>query len=212
MHRITSIEPHKIEDESFRIIEREFDDRTGLKMDSIDPDEFTIIRRVIHATGDFSFAKLIRFQPGAIQAGVAAIRSGKNILTDINMAAAGISSNLLHPHGGKVICRVADPEIVKMAKEKGLTRSQTAIEAGMRDNVGIVAVGNAPTALITVMSLVADGTIHPDLVIGVPVGFVNAEESKEILMEQQYPYIACAGRKGGTAVSVAIVNALLRLL
>jgi len=212
MHRITKIEPLKIEAESFRIIEKEFDERTGLTADEINPDEFAVIRRVIHATGDFSFANRIRFHPDAIQAGLDAIRSGKNILTDVNMAAAGISRNLLAPYGGKIICRVADPEIAKIAVEKGLTRSQTAIETGMRDNVGIIAIGNAPTALITVMNLIADGTIKPDLIIGVPVGFVNAEESKEILLEKPYPYISCTGRKGGTTVSVAIVNAILRLL
>jgi len=212
MHRITKIEPLKIEAESFRIIEKEFDERTGLTADEINPDEFAVIRRVIHATGDFSFANRIRFHPDAIQAGLDAIRSGKNILTDVNMATAGISRNLLAPYGGKIICRVADPEIAKIAVEKGLTRSQTAIETGMRDNVGIIAIGNAPTALITVMNLIADGTITPDLIIGVPVGFVNAEESKEILLEKTYPYISCTGRKGGTTVSVAIVNAILRLL
>ncbi|HIQ38342.1 MAG TPA: precorrin-8X methylmutase [Desulfocapsa sulfexigens] len=212
MHRITKIEPLKIEAESFRIIEKEFDERTGLTADEINPDEFAVIRRVIHATGDFSFANRIRFHPDAIQAGLDAIRSGKNILTDVNMAAAGISRNLLAPYGGKIICRVADPEIAKIAVEKGLTRSQTAIETGMRDNVGIIAIGNAPTALITVMNLIAAGTITPDLIIGVPVGFVNAEESKEILLEKTYPYISCTGRKGGTTVSVAIVNAILRLL
>ncbi len=178
----------------------------------MDPQQFAIIRRAIHATGDFSFARLIRFHPKAIEAGLSAIRSGKNILTDVNMAAAGISKGLLAAHGGKVICRVAEPGIAKMASRRGLTRSQTAIEEGMRDNVGIVAIGNAPTALITIMNLIAGGTIKPDLIVGVPVGFVNAPESKEILMEQDYPFISCEGRKGGTTVSVAMINALLRLL
>ncbi len=212
MHRITQIEPVNIEAESFRIIEAEFEKHTGLSKQDIAPAEFAIMRRVIHATGDFSFAKLLHFHPDAIQTGIDAIRAGKNILTDVNMAAAGISRNLLSPNGGKVICKVADPEIAKIAKTRELTRSQTAIEVGMRENVGIVAIGNAPTALITVMNLIASGQIKPDLIVGVPVGFVNAEESKEILLEQTYPYIACSGRKGGTTVSVAIVNALLRLL
>jgi len=212
MHRITKIEPLKIEAESFRIIEEEFDEQTGYRSQDIDSSEFAIMRRVIHATGDFSFAKLLHFHPSAVQAGIDAIRSGKNILTDVNMAAAGISRNLLSPCGGKVICKVADPEIAKLAKAQGRTRSQTAIEVGMRDNVGIVAIGNAPTALITVMDLIASGDIKPDLIVGAPVGFVNAEESKEILLEQKYPYIACSGRKGGTTISVAIVNALLRLI
>lgn len=212
MYRITKIAPLDIEAESFRIIEQEFDEQTGLKSANIDSDKFAILRRTIHATGDFSFAHLIRFQPKAIKAGIDAIRSGKNILTDVNMAAAGISKNLLEPFGGKVICKVAEPEVARIAKEKGRTRSQTAIEVGMLDNIGIVAIGNAPTALISVMNLIAEGRVKPDLIVGVPVGFVNAEESKEILVEQSYPYIACVGRKGGTTVSVAIVNALLRLV
>jgi precorrin-8X/cobalt-precorrin-8 methylmutase len=212
MHRITQIAPLDIEAESFRIIEEEFDERTGLHRQDIDPEEFAIIRRAIHATGDFAFAGLINFHPLAIKAGLDAIRSGKNILTDVNMAAAGISRSLLMPFGGKVICKVAEPDIAALAKENGRTRSQTAIEEGMGENIGIVAIGNAPTALITVMNLIAEGKIKPDLIVGVPVGFVNAQESKEILLEQSYPYITCEGRKGGTTVSVAIVNALLRLI
>ena len=212
MHRLTKIAPLDIEAASFRIIEEEFEKHTGLEIAAIDSAEFAIMRRVIHATGDFSFAHLIRIHPEAIQAGLDAIRTGKNILTDVNMAAAGISRSLLTPYGGKVICKVAEPEIAKRAQERGKTRSQTAIEVGMQENIGIVAIGNAPTALITVMDLIAEGTIQPGLIVGVPVGFVNAEESKEILLERSYPSIACVGRKGGTTVSVAIVNALLRLL
>ncbi len=212
MHRITKIGPLEIEAESFRIIEEEFEERTGLSKKAIDPSEFAVIRRVIHATGDFSFAALLHFQKNAIAAGIRAIRNGKSILTDVNMAAAGISKSYLSPLGGKVICKVADPEVAVLAKEKGRTRSQTAIDEGMRQNIGIVAIGNAPTALITIMEGMREGRINPDLIVGVPVGFVNASESKEILMEQDYPFISCQGRKGGTTVSVAIVNALLRLV
>lgn len=211
MHRITKIAPQDIEAASFHIIEEEFNEQTGLNAEDFDPDEFAVIRRAIHATGDFSFSHLIRFHPDAIQAGLAAIRSGKNILTDVNMAAAGISKTILAPYGGKVICKVAEPSIATLAKEKRRTRSQTAIEEGMLDNIGIVAIGNAPTALISVMNLMKEQGIHADLIVGVPVGFVNAEESKEILQEIDSPYITCTGRKGGTTVSVAIVNALLRL-
>ena len=211
MHRITKIEPGKIEEESFRIIEAEFTEQTGRKIDDFDPAEFSLLRRAIHATGDFSFTETIRFHGDAVKTGLAAIRAGKNILTDVNMAAAGISRNLLHSFGGKVICKVAEPEIASLAKERGKTRSQTAIEVGLLENVGIVAIGNAPTALLSVMHMVDEGLVKPDLIVGVPVGFVNAAESKDILVEKEYPYITCLGRKGGTTVSVAIVNALLRL-
>lgn len=212
MHRITKIGPLEIEAESFRIIEEEFEERCGLNQKDLDPSEFALMRRVIHATGDFSFAKLLHFQQDAIVAGIQSIRSGKSILTDVNMAAAGISKSYLTAHGGKVVCKVADPEVALLAKEKGLTRSQTAIDEGMREDIGIVAIGNAPTALITIMKGIQEGRFRPDLIVGVPVGFVNASESKEILMEQDYPFISCQGRKGGTTVSVAIVNALLRLV
>ncbi|MBU0944426.1 MAG: precorrin-8X methylmutase [Proteobacteria bacterium] len=212
MERIVKIRPQEIEAESFRIIAEEFEERTGKNPGSLDPKQFAVIRRAIHATGDFSFAASFRFHDRAIEAGLAAIRSGKNILTDVNMASAGISRSLLAPYGGKIICRVAETAIAELARMKGKTRSETAVEEGIMENVGIVAIGNAPTALLAVMKLIKEGRAHPDLIIGVPVGFVNAEESKEILHEQDYPYITSLGRKGGTAVSVAIVNALLRLL
>ena len=193
------------------MIEAEFFQQTGKAIDSFETAAFTVLRRAIHATGDFSFAENICFSTGSVSAGIEAIRAGKNILTDVNMAAAGISRNLLDSFGAKVICKVAEPDIAKLAKERNKTRSQTAIEEGMQENIGIVAIGNAPTALLTVMEMIKEGTAKPDLVIGVPVGFVNAPESKEILSEQEYPYITCRGRKGGTTVSVAIVNALIRL-
>lgn len=211
MHRITKIAPGDIEGESFRMIENEFFQQTGRTVDSFNPSEFAVLRRAIHATGDFSFADSIRFSKAGVAAGIAAITAGKNILTDVNMAAAGISRTILQQFGGKVICKVAESEIAERAKERQKTRSQTAIEEGLLENVGIVAIGNAPTALLSVMELIKAGTVKPDLVIGVPVGFVNAPESKEILSEQGYPFITCLGRKGGTTVSVAIVNALLRL-
>ncbi len=195
MHRITKIGPLEIEGESFRIIEEEFTEQTGLKQEDFDPSRFAVIRRVIHATGDFTFAHLICFHHEAVETGLSAIRSGKNILTDVNMAAAGISRSFMTPYGGKVVCKVADTEVADIAKYRGRTRSQTAIEVGVRENVGIVAIGNAPTALITVMELIEEGKIKPDLVVGVPVGFVNASESKEILAEKDYPYICCSGRK-----------------
>ncbi len=212
MDRIVKIGPLDIEAESFRIIEEEFEERTGIKPDTLDQKEFAVMRRAIHATGDFSFAGTFRFQEQAVEAGLAAIRSGKNILTDVNMAVAGISRSLLEAYGGKVICRVAEPEIAALAKEKGRTRSEIALEEGIGENVGIVAIGNAPTALLAVMKLIEEGKARPDLIIGVPVGFVNAEESKDILNEQNYPYITSLGRKGGTTVSVAVINALLRLV
>ena len=205
MVTLQQIMPEEIEAESFRIIERE------LGPTSFTPEEFALVRRAIHATGDFSFAEHIRFHPQAIAAGLAAIRSGKNILIDVNMGASGISKGLLTRFGGAVICRVAEPETVAKAKAEGTTRSDAAMARSMGDNIGIVAVGNAPTALLKVMELIEREGFAPDLVIGVPVGFVNAAESKELLAQKEYPFITALGRKGGTPVAVAMVNALLRL-
>ena len=203
--QLQKVAPSEIEAESFKIISSEFgphdfDDRT-----------FKIIQRVIHATGDFSFAENLRFHPQAIAAGLAAIRAGKNILVDVNMAASGISAALLSRFGGRVICRIKETETVARAKKNGTTRSDAAISRARGDNIGIVAVGNAPTALLKAMELIDQGLFSPELVIGVPVGFVNAAESKQLLAEQAYPFITALGRKGGTPVAVAAVNALLRL-
>jgi precorrin-8X/cobalt-precorrin-8 methylmutase len=202
---IQKIGPREIEKESFRIIESEIGET------DFTPEQFAVVRRCIHATGDFSFASNMRFYPQAIEAGLDAIRAGKNILVDVNMAPAGISKGLLKKFGCRVICRISDPETVARAKAEDLTRSEAAIEQALDDNIGIVAVGNAPTALLKTMDLVDCGTFRPDLIIGVPVGFVNAAESKEILASKHYSFITTLGRKGGTPVAVAAVNALLRL-
>lgn len=202
---IQHVKPEEIEAESFRIIESE------LGPTSYSPAEFAVVRRVIHATGDFSFSDNLRFHPDAVAAGLAAILAGRNILVDVTMAAAGISKGLLAKWGGAVLCKVGDPEIAGEAKQQGLTRSETAIRRLANENIGIVAIGNAPTALLQVMQLIEQGLFRPDLVIGVPVGFVNAAESKALLAMKSYPFIAAMGRKGGSPVAAAAVNALLRL-
>ena len=202
---IKKIGPLAIEGESFRIIEAE------LGPTDFSSEEFAVVRRCIHATGDFSFADNMRFGPGAVEAGLTAIRAGKNILVDVNMAAGGISKGLLEKFGGRVICRINEADTVNRAREEGKTRSEVAMEQAVDDNIGIVAIGNAPTALLKTMEMMEQGTFTPDLVIGVPVGFVNAAESKDILNGQSYPFITALGRKGGTPVAVAAVNALLRL-
>jgi len=202
---LQNIKPEEIEAESFRIIEEE------LGPTDFSPEEFAVVRRVIHATGDFTFADNINFHPRAISAGIAAIKAGKNVLTDVNMVAAGISKSILGRWGGKVFCQVADPEVATEAKAKGLTRSEVAIARAVEQNIGIVAIGNAPTALLKVMEMIDQGLWRPDLVIGVPVGFVNAAESKDILAGKNYPFITSMGRKGGSPVAAAMTNALLRL-
>ena len=207
MVQLRHVAPQDIEAESFRIIEAE------LGPHNLPAAEFHIVRRMIHATGDFSFAENFRAHAKAVEAGLAAIRTGKNVLVDVHMAEAGISDKLLARFGGRVICRMNEPETAELARKLGGTRAEAAMRrsADAADNVGIVAVGNAPTALLAVMDLIKAGRFTPDLVIGVPVGFVNAAESKELLAEKDYPFITVLGRKGGTPVAVAAVNALLRL-
>ena len=203
---LQKILPGDIEKESFRIIKEEFGPT------ELNAQTFKIIQRVIHATGDFSFKDNMRFAPGAIEAGIKALREGKDILTDVTMVASGISKTMLAKWGGKVICRVADPEVAARAKAENKTRSEVAIEMSLNKNIGIVAMGNAPTALVqTIRSLAALPPANAPLIVGVPVGFVNAAESKDLLVEQNNCYITSLGRKGGSPVAAAIINALLRL-
>lgn len=204
--KIQKIKPAEIEAQSFRIIAEE------LGPHDFDPATFKVVQRVIHATGDFTFANNLRFHPQALATALAAIRAGKDILTDVNMVEAGISKAMLAKWGGTAQSLVADEEVARIAKATGQTRSAVAIDHGLRGRVGIVAIGNAPTALLRVMEHLVDMTpAERPLVIGVPVGFVNAAESKALLAEKGYPFITSLGRKGGSPVAAAIVNALIRL-
>lgn len=203
---IKKIGPQEIEAESFRMIEAE------LGPHDFDHADFKVVQRVIHATGDFSFADNLRFSKKAIGLGIDALRQGKHILTDVNMVATGISKPLLRQWKNEVICAIGDAEVARKAETAKTTRAEMAIEMGMKRNVGIVAIGNAPTALLKMLSIFADKDSEScPLIIGVPVGFVNAAESKELLSETELPYITSLGRKGGSPVAAAIVNALIRL-
>jgi len=202
---LQKIGPTEIEAESFRIIEEE------LGPHDFDFSTFKVVQRVIHATGDFSFAENMRFHSEGITKAIQCIQDGRNILTDVNMVAAGISKGMLAEFGTTVNCLVADKEVARKAREAGKTRSEVAIEQGIGD-VGIVAIGNAPTALLKAMECLTE--MKPEdrpVIIGVPVGFVNAAESKALLFEKEYPFITSLGRKGGSPVAAAIVNALIRL-
>lgn len=203
---IKKIGPLEIEAESFRMIEEE------LGPHQFDAKTFRIVQRVIHATGDFGFADNLRFSSNAVTCGIEAIRQGKNILTDVNMVATGISKPLLQKWNGNVVCKIGDTAIATQAKTAGKTRAEIAIEQGLLENIGIVAIGNAPTALLKILEMFKElePTSRP-LIIGVPVGFVNASESKTLLNETDFEYITSLGRKGGSPVAAAIVNALIRL-
>ncbi len=213
MPKPIQIKPQAIEAKSFAIIAEEFFKQTGRRVDDFPKAEFAVIQRVIHATGDFSFAKNMVFHPDAIKSAITMLQAGRNIITDVNMAATGINKTILSKWGGRVICKVADPAIAELARQKQATRSEVAMQTALADNPGIIAIGNAPTALLRVMELLhtSDITSKPGVIIGVPVGFVNAAESKDILTEQDIPFITSLGRKGGSPVAAAMVNALMKL-
>ena len=194
----------EIEKRSFEIIASLMKKKTFQEM------ELPIVMRVIHATGDFDFEDNLRFHPEAIKAGIRALKDGKNILVDVNMVAAGINRRLLERWGGSIISTIS--EVGDQAVEEGKTRAEAAIEKTIDEKIGIVAIGNAPTALLKTMELIDEGRFKPELVIGVPVGFVSAGESKEALAKKTYPFITSLGRKGGSPVAVAIVNGILRLM
>jgi len=196
----------KIEDESFLIIEK--------SLKGIHPAEFLpVVKRVVHATGDFDYEEILKFHPLAIKEGIGAIRSGKDILVDVKMVEAGINKRILQRYGGRVICNIGEPDVMTMAKQQNMTRAEIAIEksASEHEGIGIVAIGNAPTALLKSIELIERQIIKPALVVGVPVGFVKAEESKNILATKSYPFITCLGTKGGSSVAAAIINALLKM-
>ena len=201
--------PADIERTSMEIITRELETR-GI---SLEAEQAPVVRRVIHATADFDFAGTLRFTPGAVAAGAAALRKGAPIVTDTNMARAGISRPGLARLGGEVHCFMAEPAIAAAAKRNGTTRAVAAVEyAAERFPGAVLAVGNAPTALLRAAELIRAG-LRPPLVIGVPVGFVNVAESKEKILavceECGVPAIVAMGRKGGSTVAAAICNALI---
>ena len=198
------MKPQDIEKRSFEIITEELGARTF-------PDGIAeVVKRVIHTTADFDYADNLAFSPDVIDQAKAALCNGATIVTDTNMALSGISKPSLAKLGAKALCLMADPDIAREAKERGVTRAVVSMEHAARlDGPLIFAVGNAPTALIRLHELIGKGEVKPALVIGVPVGFVNVVEAKELLIGGKTPYIIARGRKGGSNVAAAIVNALL---
>jgi len=199
------LEPSAIEAESFAIIDREVGEH------GFDPRQWPVVRRIIHTTADFDFARTTCFSPGAVEAGIEALRRGASVLADTNMVLAGVNKTRLAALGGDIRCHVADPDVAGKARELGITRSILATRKGAVEGCGIFLVGNAPTALFELLQLAETGAARPALVVGVPVGFVGAEESKEALVASGLPFIACRGRKGGSAIAAAILNALMIL-
>ena len=197
--------PMDIEARSFEIITELLGDR------KLDPENAPVIKRAIHTTADFDYADNLVFSPHAVQTGLEALRSGCDIVTDTQMAKAGINKTILGKLGGEVHCFMSDPDVAKEAKERGITRAIVSMErAAKLPKPCIFAIGNAPTALISIKEQMEAGTLHPALIVGVPVGFVNVVESKEEIIESGLaPYIVARGRKGGSNVAAAICNAML---
>lgn len=198
------MKPADIEKRSFAIITEELGGRTF-------PEGVAeVVKRVIHTSADFDYADNLCFSPDAVEQAKAALEAGATIVTDTNMALAGISKPTLAKLGGKAVCLMADEDVAREAKERGVTRATVSMEhAAKLDGPLIFVIGNAPTALIRLHELIEAGAVSPALVIGVPVGFVNVVESKELFLGGDTPYIIARGRKGGSNVAAAIVNALL---
>lgn len=197
------MKPQEIEDLSFKIIEKEAGDH------EFTADEWPVVRRMIHTSADFDYMNTIRFNRDGIQKGIKAIRRGCRIFTDTNMARVGIRKKEIESFGGQVSCLIGDPAVADQAKKNGTTRALAAVDMACETlGSGIYVVGNAPTALLRLIDLIQKKKADPALVIGFPVGFVNAAESKDALMELDIPYITNKGRKGGSNIAASIVNAL----
>lgn len=176
----------------------------------IPPENEAVVKRVIHATADFDYAVNLAFSEGAVAKALDALRRGCAIVTDTQMAKAGINKTAAGKLGCELYCFMSDPDVAAEAKERGCTRALVSMEKAARMNVPtIFAVGNAPTALLALRGLIDAGKLTPELVIGVPVGFVNILEAKDEIMNAGVPYIVARGRKGGSNVAAAIVNALM---
>lgn len=206
MDRIEHLLPEEIEKRSFEIISRELESQ-GIKLPK---EEAMITKRVIHTSADFEYTRTLTYSKGAVEIAKNLIISGADIVTDTNMALAGINKRTLAKFGGEAHCFMADETVARLAKERGTTRAAISMEmASKLEKPAIFAIGNAPTALIKLYEMMQCSAWRPAFVIGVPVGFVNVEAAKELIMKTDVPYIVNRGRKGGSNVAAAICNALL---
>lgn len=201
--QIETIRPEEIEKRSFELIEAEMKTSPAEELKPI-------IKRVIHTSADFDYEDNLCFSEDVVKIAEKAIRNGACIVTDTNMAKAGINKSSLARFGGEVFCFMAEEDVAAEARERGITRAAVSMEKAAKLNKNLIfAIGNAPTALICLHEMIETCKIKPELIIGVPVGFVNVVEAKELIMEAKVPYIVARGRKGGSNVAAAICNALL---
>lgn len=200
------VRPEEIEARSMAIIESE------MPKGSWSAGELAVVKRCIHTAADFDYAENLYFSPHAVEQAVAMMKSGNGftIVTDTNMALAGVNKDALKQLNGNVRCFMADPDVAAEAKERGVTRAIVSMErAAKLSGPVIFAIGNAPTALIRLYEMMQTGEIHPDFIIGTPVGFVNVVESKELICQSDVSCIVARGRKGGSNIAAAVCNALM---
>ena len=201
------VKPKEIETRSFEIITEELGEKKLI------PGTELIVKRCIHTSADFEYADSLCFSEGAVEKAVDAIKNGACIVTDTQMAKAGINKKALAKYGGEVYCFMSDKDVAAKAKEQGSTRAVASMDKAAKMGKPLIfAIGNAPTALIRLYELVEEKKISPYLIIGVPVGFVNVVQSKELIMETNAPYIVARGRKGGSNIAACICNALLYMI
>lgn len=201
---LQNVLPSDIERRSFEIITQELGNIV------LDSKEEPIIKRVIHTSADFDYVDNLCFSENAVDRFQQAIRNGVSIVTDTQMARAGINKKQLARYGGEVYCFMSDEDVAEAAKKQGSTRAVASMDKAAALHCPLIfAIGNAPTALIRLYELIQDGILQPEGIIGVPVGFVNVVEAKELIMKAPVPYIVARGRKGGSNVAAAICNALL---
>lgn len=198
-----TIQPQEIEDKSFAMITEELGEHPFTEQ------QYPVVQRVIHASADFELGRSLVFHPDAIEFGIAAIRKGETVVADVQMVQVGTSKERIRKYGGDVAVYISDPDVIEEAKRLNTTRAIVSMRKAVRSaQGGIYAIGNAPTALLELIRLVKEGIARPSLVIGMPVGFVSAAESKDELRKLDIPFITNIGRKGGSTVVVAALNAL----
>lgn len=204
---LENVKPMEIEKRSFEIITEELGDTPLV------PGTELVVKRCIHTSADFDYAENICFSENVIEKAMEAIKNGACIVTDTQMAKAGINKRALSRYGGEVFCFMSDEDVAELAKKHGTTRATASMDkAASLDRKLIFAIGNAPTALVRLYELIEEGRLAPELIIGVPVGFVNVVQSKELIMTADVPYIVAKGRKGGSNIAACICNALLYMI
>ncbi len=198
-----TVQPQQIEEKSFQMIDEEIGEHP------FTPEQYRVVQRVIHASADFELGKSMLFHPKAMEAGIQAIRSGKKVVADVQMIQSGANKTRIEKYGGELKVYISDPDVMQEAKRLNTTRAIISMRKAIKEaDGGIYAIGNAPTALLELIRLIKEGEAKPGLIIGMPVGFVSAAESKEELAKLDVPFITNIGRKGGSTVTVAALNAI----